>query len=64
MDEDDFYSAYTRPDPHVFEDYGPASVNTGLLDGRGNPIMKANPMAKQPIGFHRPSPLAAKRIIS
>lgn len=55
MDEDDFYSAYNRRDPEVFEDYGPAEVNTGLLDARGDPIYKPNPRAKRRIGFHVPS---------
>lgn len=64
MDEDDFLSAYIRSDPTIFEDYGPAEVATGVLDSRGQPIMKSNPRAKQPIGFHRPSSLASKRIIS
>lgn len=55
--EEDFYSAYNRNDPTVFEDYGPSEIPTGLLDRLGNPILKSNPKIKPPIGFHRPSSL-------
>lgn len=58
---DDFYAAYNWPTPTVFEDYGPAQVDTGLVDSRGNTITKVNPNRKPPIGFHRPSSLAQQR---
>lgn len=61
---DDFYQAYTLPVPTVFEDFGDEKVETGLLDSRGNSIYKSNPQAKPPIGFHRPSSLATKEIIT
>lgn len=53
--DDDFYSAYHRPDPTVFEDYGPAEIDTGLLDPSGRPIFRPNPNVKMRIGFHSPT---------
>jgi hypothetical protein len=51
--DEDFYSV--KIDPTVFEDFGPARVDTGLVDSWGHPITKPNPRQKDRIGFVIPS---------
>ena len=55
---DDYVVYYEPPETRtVFEDFGPARVSTGVLDPSGHPIYNRNPNIKQPIGFHKPTPV-------